>query len=65
LIEIYATLPTVNVEIEKGFNCMKRTKINFRNNLSGKPPRSSDDIFDWGRHQNVEARWKGKPLEHD
>jgi len=58
LIEIYATLPTANAEIEGGFSCMKRAKTDFRNKLSGKLPRSSDDIFDWGRYQNVETRWK-------
>jgi len=37
---------------------MKRIKTDFRDKLSGKLPRSSDDIFDWGRYQNVETRWR-------
>jgi len=51
LVEIYATLFTANAEIERGFSCMKRIKTFFRNKLSGK-------IFDWGKYQNVEVRWK-------
>jgi len=55
---MYATLPTTNAGVERGFSCMKRIKTDFRNKLSGEAPRSSDDISDWGRYQNVEARRK-------
>jgi len=37
---------------------MKKIKTDFRNKLSGEAPRPSDEISDWGRYQNVEARWK-------
>ena len=57
-IEIYATFPPANAEIERGFSSTKRVKTDFRNKLSGEAPRSSDDIFGWERYQIVEARWK-------
>jgi len=36
LIRIYATFPTANAEIERGFSSMKRIKTGFRNKLSGR-----------------------------
>jgi len=53
LVKIYAALPPMNLEIERGFNCKKTIKTDLRNKLSVgriQNPRMN------GGYQRVEAR---------